>query len=93
MKGAGGAYIGPLAMCAMYHAGVPAQRVARSSGFSNSAVLHIRRAAEFLRRETVRYLLGVSTPYYVDMALANAFFAAPTFFFAWSSSASARPRL
>jgi hypothetical protein len=33
------------------------QRVAQSSAFSNSAVLSIRRAAEFLRRETRRCLL------------------------------------
>ena len=34
-----------------------AKRVAQSSALSNSAVLSIRRAAEFLRRETLRYLL------------------------------------
>jgi hypothetical protein len=33
------------------------ERVAQSSAFSNSAVLSIRRAAEFLRRETLRCLL------------------------------------
>jgi hypothetical protein len=36
---------------------VVGQWVAQSSAFSNSAVLSIRRAAEFLRRETPRYLL------------------------------------
>ena len=33
------------------------ERVAQSSPFSNSAVLPITRAAEFLRCETLRYLL------------------------------------